>query len=131
VRARAFADPADRRWVRDQVTNAVAAGCGIAACILAVVLVVRPGGPMLTAQLSLFTLLGAVLGFCGIMLALRVMVQLFHRRECPPGRARCPGLSRGSRAAPASGWGGAACSSSSTRSGGSARGSRRTPCRSR
>lgn len=81
VRARAFADPADRRWVRDQVTNAVAAGFGIAACILAVVLVVRPGGPMLTAQLSLFTLLGAVLGFCGITLALRVMVQLFHRRE--------------------------------------------------
>ncbi len=39
--------------------------------------------------------------------------------------------SRGSRAAPASATGAAACSWSSTRSGGSARGSRRRPCRSR
>jgi hypothetical protein len=40
-------------------------------------------------------------------------------------------ISPGSRAGPGSGSGGAASTSSSTRSGGSARGSRRTPCRSR
>ena len=59
---------------------------------------------------------------------------------CVPGRGewhagpRASGVerfSRGSRAAPASGSGGAASTSSWTRSGGSARGSRRRPCRSR
>ncbi|MDQ6526195.1 AarF/UbiB family protein [Nocardioides sp. LHD-245] len=81
VRTRAFGDPEDRAWLRDQVNNGLAAAFGITACILAVVLGRIDGGPQLTDQLSLFGLLGLALGFCGVTLALRVVVRLFQRRE--------------------------------------------------
>ncbi|MBM0125846.1 ABC1 kinase family protein [Pimelobacter simplex] len=81
VRTRAFGDADDRAWLRDQVNNGLAAAFGITACILAVVLALNGGGPQLTEELSLFGLLGLALGFCGVTLALRVVVRLFQRRE--------------------------------------------------
>ncbi|MCR1781118.1 phosphotransferase [Nocardioides carbamazepini] len=81
VRTRAFGDAEDRAWLRDQVNNGLAAAFGITACILAVVLGGTGGGPQLTDELSLFGLLGLTLGFCGVTLALRVVVRLFQRRE--------------------------------------------------
>jgi ubiquinone biosynthesis protein len=81
VRTRALGHPDDQTWLRGQADNGLAAAFGMIACILAVVLVVHDGGPQLTPQLSLYTLLGLALGFCGITLALRVVVRLFQHRE--------------------------------------------------
>lgn len=81
VRARAFADESDRRWARDLATDAVSALLGIAAFVAAVVFLVVPGGPMLTPRLPLFTLLGAGIGFGGVVLGLRVVVRVFSRRS--------------------------------------------------
>ena len=50
------------------------------AALAAVVFLVVPGGPMLTPQLPLFTLLGAGIGFGGVVLGLRVVVRVFSRR---------------------------------------------------
>lgn len=86
VRTRSFGHPGDRSWLRDQVTNALAAALGAVACVLAVLLVLHDGGPQLTPQLSLSALLGMLLGFGGLTLALRVVVRLFQRREAPPPR---------------------------------------------
>lgn len=83
VRTRAFGDADDRAWLRDQVNNGLAAAFGITACVLAVLLALSDNGPRLTDDLSLFGLLALALGFCGVTLALRVVVRLFQRRESP------------------------------------------------
>lgn len=80
VRTRPFGSGEDRSWARSQVTDILAAVFGMIACILAVVLILHDGGPLLTPRLSLSALFGMLLGFFGITLALRVVIGLFRRR---------------------------------------------------
>ncbi len=81
LRTRGFADDGDRAWLRQQADNALAAILGVTASVLAVLLVLSDGGPRLTGDLTLLHLIGMVLGFCGVTLALRVVVRLFQPRE--------------------------------------------------
>lgn len=81
VRTRGLADADDRAWLRRQADNALAALLGVAASVLAVVLLLSDGGHRLTDQLTVLDVVGLVLGFCGVTLALRVVVRLFQPRE--------------------------------------------------
>lgn len=74
---RIFHDPDDRRWIRAQITDVLTAGFGMIACVIAVILVLHTGGPMLTPLLSLSALCGAFVGAGGVVLALRTLVRLF------------------------------------------------------
>lgn len=75
--ARPISHPDDRRWLRMRVTDVLTAGFGMVACVLAVVLILAPSGPLLTPRLSLAALTGLGLGFCGVILALRVVIRAF------------------------------------------------------
>ncbi|WDG19259.1 ABC1 kinase family protein [Microbacterium sp. Clip185] len=74
---RVLHDPDDRRWIGAQITDVLTAGFGMIACVLAVILVLHTGGPMLTPSLSLSALSGAFVGAGGMVLALRTLVRLF------------------------------------------------------
>lgn len=84
VRTRTLGSPQDRTWLRDQLNGVFVAAFGVAASVLAVVLVMVGGGPDLTPRLSLFDLLGGLLGFVGVTVALRVAVGMFHGQERQP-----------------------------------------------
>lgn len=83
VRTRTLGHPQDRTWLRDQLNGVFVAAFGVAASVLAVVLVLVGGGPELTPRLSLVDLLGGLLGFAGVTVALRVAVGMFHGQERP------------------------------------------------
>ncbi|MGC5028242.1 ABC1 kinase family protein [Tsukamurella sp. DT100] len=77
VRTRATAHPDDRRWLRGRVTDAMGAVLALAAVVAGVVLMVVPGGPAITPQLTAFALAGATVGFVGTVLAMRTVFRLF------------------------------------------------------
>jgi ubiquinone biosynthesis protein len=52
----------------------------ITAVVLAIVLVVSDGGPLLAPRLHLFDLLGAFVGFLGFLGILRTVRRIFIRR---------------------------------------------------
>jgi ubiquinone biosynthesis protein len=80
LRTRAVADRGDRAWLRSVVDDAVSALLAVAAVVMAVVLFVAPGGPMVTSTVSLYDLIGAGLGFAGMCLVLRLVLRLFRHR---------------------------------------------------
>ena len=80
VRTRSVADCGDRAWLRSVVEDAVSALLAVAAVVIAVVLFVAPGGPMVTSTVSLYDLIGAALGFAGMCLVLRLVLRLFRHR---------------------------------------------------
>lgn len=84
--ARPFADPDDRRWLSAQVAEVLTAGFGMVAGILAAVLVLHHGGPLVTPRLSVSALIGLVVGFFGVILGLRVVVRIFHGHHAVPPR---------------------------------------------
>ena len=71
----------DRRFLNDlaqQIVTAVLAGSAVLGGIL---LVGTPGGPMALPDVSVYALLGWLLGFAGSVLALRGVASLFGRRR--------------------------------------------------
>lgn len=79
VRLRSFASEADRGFVRAITSQIVSTLVSIAAVIIAVVLIVSDSGPVLAAGVTLFDLLGALIGFFGFLGVLRVVRQTFVR----------------------------------------------------
>jgi ubiquinone biosynthesis protein len=74
VNVRLFADPRDVRVVAHLVGHVVLAGVGAAIGLMGVLLLGVPGGPLLTARLSLPHALGYGMLAASIMLLLRVIV---------------------------------------------------------
>ena len=79
VRARSLAHPADRVWLRRLLDNVVSALFAVVAIALAAVFMLVPGGPQLTPMLTAWDLVAALLGFIGLVLALRLVIGLFVR----------------------------------------------------
>ena len=77
LRTRSIAHPDDRRWLRRSANNALGMAAGVAALIVAAILLFVPGGPQLTPQLSSYALVSAVLGFVGVVLCMRTVFRLF------------------------------------------------------
>lgn len=84
VRTRAAAHPDDRRWMRARLNDVLSAVLSVAAVVAGVVLMVVPGGPAVTPQLSAFALAGAAVGFAGVVLALRTLFRLFSHDGSAP-----------------------------------------------
>ena len=80
VRLRSFADPADQWFVGVLVSEVLGVLVSITAVVIAIVLVVSDGGPLLAPQLHLFDLLGAFVGFLGFLGILRTVRRIFIRR---------------------------------------------------
>lgn len=72
-------DPTDREFVDSLVQQIVTAILAVGAVLGGIILVVTPGGPELLPEVSLFTLLGGMLGFAGFVLALRSVAQVFTK----------------------------------------------------
>lgn len=79
VRARSLSHPADRVWLRRLMDNVVSALFAVVAIALAAVFMLVPGGPQLTPMLTAWDLVAALLGFIGLVLALRLVIGLFAR----------------------------------------------------
>ena len=79
VRARSLSHPADRVWLRRLLDNVVSALFAVVAIALAAVFMLVPGGPQLTPMLTAWDLVAALLGFVGLVLALRLVIGLFVR----------------------------------------------------
>ncbi|RFA22795.1 ABC1 kinase family protein [Subtercola boreus] len=80
VRLRHFASDPDRSFIDGIVGEVVGAFVSIAAIVVAIVLVVAGGGPLLAANLHLFDLLGAAIGFFGFLGVMRVVRNALVRR---------------------------------------------------
>jgi ubiquinone biosynthesis protein len=78
VQVRAFADPSDRAFVTSLVQQVVATFVASSAVVAAVLLMVAEGGPQLGDGVALFPVLGALLGFAGTVLGVRVLVFAFR-----------------------------------------------------
>ncbi|WP_327003898.1 AarF/UbiB family protein [Dactylosporangium sp. NBC_01737] len=78
VNVRLFADERDRRHVSALVHQVLLTVLGGVAGIMAVMLLGTPGGPMVTATLSLYALFGYHLLAVAAILALRVLVVIFR-----------------------------------------------------
>ena len=59
--------------------NVVSALFAVVAIALAAVFMLVPGGPQLTPMLTAWDLVAALLGFIGLVLALRLVIGLFAR----------------------------------------------------
>lgn len=77
IRLKAFGDQADQGFLRALTSQFVSTLVSIAAVVVAVVLIVSSAGPQLVGGVTLFDLLGAVIGFFGFLGVLRVVRQTF------------------------------------------------------
>ena len=84
LQTRTLADRHDRSWVQSRVEDALSAVLAVAAVVTAIVLVIAPGGPMVTSDVSLYDLAAAALGFAGLCLVLRLVLRLFGRGIADP-----------------------------------------------
>ncbi|NQX28219.1 AarF/ABC1/UbiB kinase family protein [Microbacteriaceae bacterium VKM Ac-2854] len=73
VRVRSFAGEGERSFVSALVAQVVGALVSITAVVLAIVLVVSGAGPQLAPHLTLFELLGGIIGFVGFLGILRAV----------------------------------------------------------
>ncbi len=80
IRLRAFDEQGDQPFLRGIVSDLVSTLVSIAAVVIAVVLIVTDAGPVLVGSVTLFDLLGALIGFFGFLGLLRVVRQTFVRR---------------------------------------------------
>lgn len=78
---RILSHPDDRRFLAGLVQQLVVAVLAGAAVLGAISLVTSQSGPMIAPGITLFTLLGYLLGFAGFMLALRAVAMVFGRGE--------------------------------------------------
>lgn len=78
VRLRALQDNDDRGFVRGIASQLVGTLISIAAVVIAIVLIVSDAGPVLVGPVSLFDLLGALIGFFGFLGLLRAVRQTFR-----------------------------------------------------
>jgi ubiquinone biosynthesis protein len=78
---RLFADARDRRIVTDLVHRTLLTVLAATAGMMSVVLFTIRGGPMVTAQASLFTVLGTILFMASVVLVLRVLIVVLRRDE--------------------------------------------------
>ncbi|RXW33052.1 AarF/UbiB family protein [Propioniciclava flava] len=79
VRVSLFHDPHDRRFVTSLVQQLVLALLAGAAVVGGIVLVTSGGGLPLIAGIDTFSLLGLLLAFAGVILALRAVALIFTR----------------------------------------------------
>lgn len=79
VRTRSFSHAADQAWLRRMLDDVISAVFAAVAIALAAIFLLAPGGPPITPVLSAWHLVAAVLGFLGLVLALRLVVRLFTR----------------------------------------------------
>jgi ubiquinone biosynthesis protein len=74
AQVRVLADPSDRNFLSRLVGQLSITLVAAAAVLSAMVLITTDSGPILTGDLRLYPLLGAVLLFFGVILGLRVMI---------------------------------------------------------
>ena len=79
MRVSLFHDPHDRRFVTSLVQQLVLALLAGAAVVGGIVLVTSGGGLPLIAGIDTFSLLGLLLAFAGVILALRAVALIFTR----------------------------------------------------
>ncbi|QIK71610.1 AarF/ABC1/UbiB kinase family protein [Propioniciclava coleopterorum] len=79
VRVRAFSDPADRHFLTGLVQQLVLALLSGASVLGGILLVTTAAGPQLLPGLGVFALLGYLLAFAGLVLALRAVALIFTR----------------------------------------------------
>ncbi|GAA1645707.1 ABC1 kinase family protein [Georgenia ruanii] len=78
---RLFADARDRRIVTNLVHRTLLTVLAATAGMMSVVLFTIKGGPMVTAETSLFTVLGTSLFLVSVVLVLRVLIIVLRREE--------------------------------------------------
>ncbi|MGA4508253.1 ABC1 kinase family protein [Propionibacteriaceae bacterium G1746] len=78
---RFISHPDDRRYVTGLVQQVTGAMLAAAAVLGGILLVTTTSGPAFLPGVSLMALFGYLLTFAGFVLALRVVVQMFHRRD--------------------------------------------------
>ncbi|CAN5144319.1 AarF/UbiB family protein [soil metagenome] len=79
VNVRLFADGRDRRIITDLLHQALLAGLGAAAGVMAVLLLGYRDGPQVTESVELFALFGYGLLIVAVVLVLRVLIIIFRR----------------------------------------------------
>lgn len=84
VRTRSFSDSADQTWLRRMLDDVISAVFAAVAIALAAIFLLTPDGPAVTPVLTAWHLAAAVLGFLGLVLALRLVVRLFTRERRDP-----------------------------------------------
>jgi ubiquinone biosynthesis protein len=78
---RLFADARDRRIVTNLVHRTLLTVLAATAGMMSVVLFTIKGGPMVTAETSLYAVLGTTLFLVSVVLALRVLIIVLRREE--------------------------------------------------
>lgn len=81
VRLRALDDPADREFVSGLVHQVTTSIIALACSVIALGLLVAPGGPELLPPLRALPVLGATFLLVAFALAARVLAEAFHRRR--------------------------------------------------
>ncbi|MEA5052174.1 MAG: hypothetical protein VB093_01845, partial [Propionicimonas sp.] len=77
VRTRSLSHSLDRAWLRRLLDDVISAVFAAVAIALAAIFLLAPDGPVLTPVLTAWHLVAAVLGFLGLVLALRLVIRLF------------------------------------------------------
>lgn len=78
VNVRSLANERDRRTIRGMLHEALLTVLASTAGVMAAILIGQPGGPALSSSVSVFQFLGYVLLVLALILAMRVLVQIFR-----------------------------------------------------
>ena len=79
IHSRALSATEDRRWVRSMLDDALSAVFAVVAIAMATVFLIMPGGDVIVGQLTAYHLVAYLLGFCGFVLVLRLLIRIFMR----------------------------------------------------